>query len=292
VTPFDEFADRKRREAAAARIHPLTTVATGDAADLAAIGTDWTRRLYDGFFHLPAPAGDRLPAVSLVFVRSRDGDTGGDPSELGGGETDKHLIYEGLTRAAADAVMAGAATASGEDVFFSLWHPEIVALRQQLGLPRHPAQIVVTGTGSIDVERARVLNVPGVAAFVLATPPARERLGSGLRERPWVRVVPLEGDRLEPALETLRETHGIRRISAVGGRLTATALLDEGLVQDVCLTTTERRGGQPGTPFYAGRQAPALRPIVVKRSTDAAAPFLFEHLAVTRSSRSGTAADG
>jgi hypothetical protein len=45
-------------------------------------------------------------------------------------------------------------------------HPEILSLRQQPGLARHPAQIVVTGTGSIDVERARLLNVPGVPAFV------------------------------------------------------------------------------------------------------------------------------
>jgi riboflavin biosynthesis pyrimidine reductase len=290
VSPFEEFAGRKRHEAVAARMLPLTTVAIGDAADRAAIGNDWTRRLYDGAFHLTAPAGDRLPAVSLVFVRSRDGDTGGDPSELGGGETDKHLIYEGLTRAAADGVMAGAMSAAGEEVFFSVWHPEIVSLRQQLGLPRHPAQIVVSATGSIDVERARVLNVPGVPAFVLGAPAALARLGPRLRERPWVRVVPLAGDRLDPALETLRTTYGIRRISAVGGRLTATALLDEGLVHDVCLTTTERRAGQPGTPFYVGRQAPALRPIVTKRSTDPAAPFLFEHLAVAPASRSDTPA--
>jgi riboflavin biosynthesis pyrimidine reductase len=285
VSPFEEFAGRKRHEAVSARIHPLTTVGTGDAADLAAIGNDWTRRLYDGAFHLPEPGGDRLPAVSLVFVRSRDGDTAGDPTELGGGATDKHLIYEGLTRAAADAVMAGATTAAGEDVFFSVWHPEIVSLRRQLGLARHPAQIVVTGTGSIDVEQARVLNAPGVPVFVLATAPARERLGFSLHERPWVRVVALDGDRLAPALETLRALYGIRRISAVGGRLTATALLDEGLVQDVCLTTTERRAGQPGTPFYAGRQALALRRIVTKRSTDPAAPFLFEHLALAPPSR-------
>jgi hypothetical protein len=44
VSPFDEFAGRKRREAAGARFHRLTTVATGDAADLVAIDNDWTRR--------------------------------------------------------------------------------------------------------------------------------------------------------------------------------------------------------------------------------------------------------
>ncbi len=287
MRPFDEFAAEKRREADAARIHPLSTVTRDPSvAQLQAVGNDWTRRLYDGDFHLLPPPAER-PAVSLVFVRSRDWNTAADdPSELGGGDTDKHLIYEGLSRVAADAVMAGAATAAGEDLFFSVWHPELVALRAALGLPRHPAQVVVTGTGTIDVRRSRVFNVPEVPAFVLATPPARERLGFSLRERPWVRVVPITGE-LRPALEVLRSAFGIQRISAVGGRTTASALIDEGLIQDVCLTTTERVAGQPGTPFYIGKQSLALRPIVAKQSTDPEAPFLFEHLMLATSSQSG-----
>lgn len=288
MIPFEAFAADKRREAEAARIHPLKTLASDAAgAELTTVGNAWTRRLYDGEFHLVSPADGRLPAVSLVFVRSRDGDTAaGDPSELGGGDTDKHLIYEGLSRVAADAVMAGAGTAAGEGVFFSVWHPQLVALRASLGLPRHPAQVVVTGTGSIDVRLARVLNVPDVPAFVLVTPPARERLGFEVRERPWVRIVPVAGDRLRPALEALRVEFGIRRISAVGGRTTASALIDEGLVQDLCLTTTERSAGQPATPFYTGKQPLALRPIVTKRSTDPDAPFLFEHVRLATSSQS------
>jgi riboflavin biosynthesis pyrimidine reductase len=288
VTSFELFAAGKRRAAEAARIHPLITVTSETiAAHLPDIGNDWSRRLYDGGFHLLAPADDRLPAVSLVFVRSREGETGtADPSELGGGDTDAHLIYEGLSRVAADAVLAGATTAGGEGVFFSVWHPQLVSLRSALGLPRHPAQVVVTGTGCIDVRHARVFNVPEVPALVLATPRACDRLGSALRERPWVRVVPIAGDRLGPALEAMRAEHGIRRISAIGGRTTATALIDEGLVQDLCLTTTERSAGQPGTPFYAGEQPLALRPIVTKRSTDPEAPFVFEHVMLVTSSRS------
>ena len=49
-----------------------------------------------------------------VFVQSADGNTGArNPADLGGGETDKHLIYEGLSRVDVDGVLAGAAT-SGE----------------------------------------------------------------------------------------------------------------------------------------------------------------------------------
>jgi riboflavin biosynthesis pyrimidine reductase len=279
---FDAFAAAKTRDAEAARIHPLETLRADAASEnLPEIGNAWTRALYDGGFYLVPSPDDGLPAVSLVFVQSREGNTGADdPADLGGGDADKHLIYEGLSRVAADAVMAGATTAGGEDVFFSVWHPELVALRAELGLPRHPAQVVATGTGCIDIGSSRVFNVPEVPVYLLATPRACARLGAELRERPWVRVVPIVGDDLGPPLEALRQEFGIQRISAVGGRMTATALLDAGLVQDICLTTTERSAGQPDTPFYVGKRLLALKPLVTKRATDPAAPFLFEHFGV------------
>jgi riboflavin biosynthesis pyrimidine reductase len=284
VTPFDEFAAAKTRVAESASVHPLTTVRIdGSAQHFLPVGNAWSRARYDGGFHLVPSRDGRLPSLTLVFVRSREGNTAAaDPSELGGGDTDKHLIYEGLSRVAADAVMAGATTAAGEHVFFSVWHPEMVALRRELGLPRHPAQVVATGTGCIDIRTSRVFNVPDVPVYLLATSGACTRLAVPLRERPWVRVVAVEGDDLRGPLEALRAEFGIARISAVGGRTIATALLDGGLVGDVALTTTERSGGQPETPFYAGTRTLPLKPIVTKRSTDPDAPFLFEHLEVVR----------
>jgi riboflavin biosynthesis pyrimidine reductase len=282
VTPFDGFAAAKTAVAASASLHPLTTIRVDAAAwHLPHVGNPWSRAKYDGGFHLVPPPDDRLPAITLVFVRSREGNTAAaDLSELGGGDTDQHLIYEGLSRVAADAVMAGATTAAGEHVFFSVWHPEMVALRRELGLRRHPAQVVATGTGCIDIRTSRAFNVPDVPVYLLATHGACARLAVPLRERPWVRVVPVEGDDLRAPLEALRAQFGIARISAVGGRTIATALLDAGLVQDICLTTTERSAGRPGTPFYVGNRALALKPIVTKRATNPAAAFLFEHLAV------------
>ena len=71
-----------------------------------AIGNAWSRLHYDGDFYLPALPRD-VPAVSLVFVQSRDGNTASPhPERLGGGAADTHLIYEGLSRVAADAVLA------------------------------------------------------------------------------------------------------------------------------------------------------------------------------------------
>jgi hypothetical protein len=127
-----EFTARKTRAAETARLFPLRTII--DSSFLhptVPAGNAWTRRLYDGPFHLWRVPSGSLPAVSLVFVQSRDKNTGAsEPAELGGGDTDRHVIYEGLSRVAADAVLAGTTTVTGAEVFFSVWHPDFVALRK------------------------------------------------------------------------------------------------------------------------------------------------------------------
>lgn len=280
-SPFERFAARKTREAERAQVNSLiTTVDASAGRGLRGIGNEWTTRCYDGPFHLFEPP-EGLPAVSLVFVQSREGNTGADnPDDLGGGPTDTHLIYEGLSRVAADAVLAGAKTAEGE-VFFSVWQPEIVRLRLELGLPRHPAQVVVTGRGCLDVDRTLMFNVPGAPVFVLGSAIACAQLAVAASTRSWAHLIPMEDDEIASGLAQLRDRFGVRRVSAVGGRTTASSLIDAGLVQDICLTTTERSAGEPGTPFYVGTLALEFEAIVKKRSTDPAAPIAFEHLAVT-----------
>jgi riboflavin biosynthesis pyrimidine reductase len=277
---FAAFAERKSGEAARASIDGLVTIEDRSGGRPGrAVGNDWTRRHYDGDFYLPDPPDDR-PAVSLVFVQSSDGNTGAaDPAALGGGDTDRHLIYEGLSRVAADAVLAGAATASDPDVFFSVWHPEMVALRTSLGLPRHPVQIVLSRKGSVDPDNTLLFNVPDVPVILLAGEQCRERCRTALERRPWVLVQPVESSDLRGAFATLRHRHGIARISAVGGRRTASSLIDAGLVQDICLTTTPDPGGDPGTPLYTGPHGLALDLIVRKRGR-ARRPIVFEQLAI------------
>jgi hypothetical protein len=65
----------------------------------------------------------------------------------------------------------------------------------------------------------------------------------------------------------------------VGGRTVATSLIDAGLIQDLCLTTSALSGGQPNTPFYAGHRLPTLEVIVRKQGTGPAS-ITFEHFAV------------
>jgi riboflavin biosynthesis pyrimidine reductase len=243
------------------------------------IGNDWTRAYYDGPFYLYEPPGDR-PAVSLVFVQSRDGNTVADnPNDLGGGPTDKHLIYEGLSRVAANGVLAGASTV-GHSVFFTVTHPQIVALRRGLGLPSHPAQIVLSEEGRIDFA-SRVFSTPDVPVFLLAGAACVRRCSVEVRRRPWITMVPTNGN-LVAALTTLRCEHGINRISAVGGRHTATNLVDAGLVQDIYLTTSAIKAGEPNTPWYVGPTLPRLDLIVRKKEDALEQPIVFEHFALVR----------
>ena len=275
---FPEFVEKKTRTAGEADIPPLRTIETGRcAAALKTVGNAWTRERYNGDFHLfDPPAG--LPAMSLTFVQSRDGNTGADnPGELGGGPVDKHLIYEGLSRVAADAVLAGASTAVGPDVFFSVWHPELVALRRDLGLPRHPAQVVISKNGHLDFD-ALLFNVPEVPVFLVAGEPGERSCATIAAHRPWITVVRLAAGGTTGAFSRLRTSHGLSRISVVGGRSTASTLIDAGLVQDLCLTTTALETGEASTPLYTGARPPVWEVVVKKEGMGDTSPIVFEHL--------------
>lgn len=273
---------RHHRTAAAAplQVRRLLTVDDHSARwPVWTLGNDWTRYYYDGDFHVFCPP-EEVPAISLVFVQSRSGNTAADnPSDLGGGPTDKHLIYEGLSRVAADAVLAGASTI-GKSVFFTVKHPQMVALRRELKLSRHPAQIVLSQRGRIDFS-ARLFSMPDVPVFILAGDDCVHRCTMEVQRRPWITIVPIGGD-LRGALTRLRAEHGINRISAVGGRHAATALVDAGLVQDLYLTTSAIEAGEPNTPWYVGKRMPRLEAIARKREDTSDHPILFEHLAITR----------
>ena len=242
------------------------------------IGNAWSRYYYDGPFHLFAAPPDR-PAISLVFVQTRDGNTGAsNPDDLGGGPTDKHLIYEGLSRVAADGVLAGASSV-GHSVFFTVHRPELATLRLELGLPRHPAQMVMSNDGNFDLA-ARVFTTPDARVFLLAGDRCIRKVGDEIARRPWITLIPIDDD-LPATFARLRRDHGIGRISAVGGRVTATSLVDAGLVQDIYLTTSPIDGGEPDTPWYVGRHAPKLDLIVRKREVADASPIVLEHFAIT-----------
>ena len=278
---FQEFAAQKTRDAATARIERLSTEFDRRAGSrVESIGNEWSRLHYGGEFGLTRASRTQIMA-SLVFIQTKDGNTGGpDPSAFGGGATDQHLIYEGLSRVAADAVLAGAGSVH-RGALFSLWHPELVALRASLSLPRHPAQIVVSKRGRLDVD-ALLFNVPSLRVFLIAGDECIARHESALRARPWVRLIPLHADALGVVFGRLRFEEGIQRISVIGGRFTATQLVDAGLIQDIYLTTTSLNGGEAGTPWYAGTAPPRLTAITSKRWSESGSRVVFDHFQISR----------
>lgn len=274
---FIAYAAKREAEAARAALSPLKTDADAAPTDAVAIGNAWSRALFDGPFYLsPAPSDD-LPSTSLVFVESADGNTvTKDPSTLGGGEADKHLIYEGLSRVAADGVIAGAETIRGGHIVFSIWHPELVALRQSLGLPRYPVQIVATLRGlPFD---GLLFNVPELRVIVLTVGECSELMITPIAERPWITTLTMpSADALVFAFRKLRAM-GIARISCIGGRTLARQLIDARLVQDLYLTTGTKTGGEPNTPLYP---TPLTgKTVVRKRGTGPDEGVVFEHLAL------------
>jgi hypothetical protein len=98
----------------------------------------------------------------------------------------KHVIYEGLSRVTADAVLSGGETIRGGNSVFSVWHPELVRLRARLGKPRYPIQIVATLRG-LDFEEGFLFNVPDIPVLVLTVAEGARRMREGFAARPWVR---------------------------------------------------------------------------------------------------------
>jgi 5-amino-6-(5-phosphoribosylamino)uracil reductase len=272
---LERFIARKTREATDATLPAYRTVFETQSDALVDVGNAWTRRVFDGPFRL-SPVPSDVPGTSLVFVQSKDGNTGaGNPSTLGGGDTDRHLIYEGLSRVAADAVMAGAETVRGGNFVFSVWHPELVALRAELGKPRHPIQIIATLRG-LELDRALLFNVPQVRVVLITTEAGAASMQAGIRSRPWMRAIVMEApEHLRDAFMSLRHD-GIDRVSVVGGRSIAAQLLDASLVHDVYLTTSAKIGGEPNTPMYPGPLNGRL--VLRKAGTGPETGVVFEHI--------------
>jgi len=275
VNSFDDYVARKEAEASRAVLSRFVTEVNQPPADVIPVGNAWTRQLFDGPFYLSAAPSNELPSTSLVFVRSRDGNTGAaDPSSLGGGDADKHLIYEGLSRLAADAVMAGAETVRGGRTVLSIWHPELVALRASLRLPRHPVQIVATLRG-LDF-RGRLFDSPQLRVVIVTVGACTELTITPVANRPWMTILTMPTARDLPyAFRQLRDM-GIARISCIGGRTIARQLIDGGLIHDLYLTTSAKGGGEPGTPLYPRPLEGEL--VVKKRGTGADEGVTFEHL--------------
>jgi riboflavin biosynthesis pyrimidine reductase len=270
---FDAVQARRRAAANAPLTDVRTLVDCGAEHALRPIANDWSRAAFDGAFY--ESAADL--SIGVVFVQSGARNTGTrNPASLGGGAVDEHLIYEGLTRVAANGVVVGAGTLH-PDSFFSVWRDELVQLRAARGLSRHPAQIVLSVDGTPCPDEVLLFNVQDVPVFIITSAAGRDRLSPALESRPWVHAI--LGASLAEQCAELR-TRGMTRLCSIGGRRSASELVDAGLMQDVYLTTTQSSAGEPGTPWYVGRRSLSFEPVVVKEWDGRDGVVRFEHLLV------------
>ena len=170
---------------------------------------------------------------------------------MGGGETD-FMLYEGLSRIHADAILAGSKTVKG--IVLSVWHPDLVEFRiKVLGKRRHPINVITTRRGELDIENQLVFNNPELEVIVLTTDSGKEKLDPKIGNRSWVHIESTgsESD-LVQGFKTLKEIYGINLISSIGGRNVATDLINQDLISDLYLTHTPIVRAQENTPFYLG----------------------------------------
>lgn len=97
-----------------------------------------------------------------------------------------------------------------------------------------------------------------------------------LERRPWVQTIAMAPSGDLPSAFRMLRSMGVVRMSAIGGRTIARAMIDAGVVQDLYLTTSPRPGGEPDTPLYPTRLDAKL--VVRKRGTGPEAGVVFEHL--------------
>lgn len=199
--------------------------------------------MYGGDFGL-----DR-PELYANFVSSLDGVVALAGSEESGhlisGDSESDRFIMGLLRASADAVLVGAGTfrrARGD-----LWLPETIypaaadlfaELRRQLGLRPHPLLVIVTPSAHIDPTEPALRD-----CLVITTPQGEARLRGTLPA--GARIAVLESQHLEGrSLLDLLHTHNLQVVLTEGGPSLLGQFLEEGLIDELFLTTSPRLFGR------------------------------------------------
>ena len=227
---------------------------------------DKLRLAYGGDLRFP-PSGPQRPYVIGNFVSTLDGvvsyeiagkSGGGDIS--GFDESDRFIM--GLLRASADAVMVGAGTlhqTAPEHLFVAdrVW-PQARDLYARyrseiLEKTAPPLQVVVSGSGRVDLTRA-IFRTSGIRTLIVTTKAGRDLLAaSGVATLVSTEVRSLEGPIIAPAsmLELLRAQFGVSLLLLEGGPTLFGGFVAEGCVDELFLTIA---------PQVAGRNMPPLRP--------------------------------
>lgn len=199
--------------------------------------------IYGGDFGLARPGCYANFASSLDGVVALSGV--GESGQLISGDDEPDRFIMGLLRASADAVLIGAGTFRKADG--DLWHPETIysaaekpfaELRQQLGLRPHPLLVVVSASGFLDTAQPALSD-----SLIITTPKGETHLLGTLPKGAKLAVfdAPRIGGR--SMMDFLR-AQGLQVVLAEGGPSLVGQLLEEGLIDELFLTTSPRLFGR------------------------------------------------
>jgi riboflavin biosynthesis pyrimidine reductase len=249
--------------------------------------------LYGGDLRFP-PYDDR-PYVIGNFVGTLDGVISFEiPGKSGGGDisgfNNADAFIMGLLRASADAVIVGARTLQ-EVAPGHLWLAEHVYpeareryaryRRGVLNKPEPPLNVIVSGSGAVDLQRA-VFRTLGVRTLIVTSPTGGELLGrNGVTAlaSTEVRAIEAPGGKIAPAsiLKLLRDEFAVRLLLHEGGPALFGDFVAHGCMDELFLTIAPQLAGRnvnhqrPGVisgVAFLPETAPWLKIVSVKRSAD------------------------
>lgn len=223
------------------------------------------------------------------------------PGRSGGGEISgfdpADAFVMGLLRSCADAVMVASGTLhadSGHVRTPRFICPEAgelyAAFRTQvLGRPDDPLNVIVTGSGRVDLAEP-TFHTPGLQTLIVTTEEGRRRLRSDHGRRldaTQVRAVAEAGPVPPPAvIEVLHREFGVGVLLHEGGPRLLGAFLAAGLVDELFLTVAPQVAGRNGAPrpglaegaAFSPETAPWFELLSVKRAEG----HLFSRLSARR----------
>jgi 5-amino-6-(5-phosphoribosylamino)uracil reductase len=202
--------------------------------------------------HTEPGAPPQRPYVLLSCAMSIDGclDAPGPQRLILSGDADLDRVDE--ERAAADAIMVGAATIRRDDPRLLIRSAARRAARIARDLPEHPARVTLTASGDLD-PGARFFATAGAGAVVYCAAPEAPKLQFRLNELAQVIAVP-PPVRLGAILGDLSR-RGVHRLLVEGGARLGREFLAAGLVDELALAVAPFFVGAAAAPRFAGPAA-------------------------------------
>jgi riboflavin biosynthesis pyrimidine reductase len=266
---YREYAQRET-EVASRTILPMRTLVELETRTFPETLPPRLRNTYDGNFYAPLPSTHDRPYGTLVFASTLNGKvTFTEPKVIEATFTD-YYFYRELLKVFTDAVVAGAETVRGtpdqERFTMSMYDPELIAFRTQvLHKPRHPLQVVITGSGKIATENEYIFNLPEFKVVVFTTARGQTELSTHRFNKKNVRLVSM-GERIDfrTIAEILRNEFAVERMLVIGGASVATQFIDASVIDEMFITSANTLGHGSARTFYEGNQTLEMRTVSLK----------------------------